>query len=149
MAAAGEERLVGTSLTSLKDYVADRAEPNLRFLEEAAKLLGVRSAWLICNQEPPTEAFEALPDEAPTVPKARRDVELKLANAVLQAIRLPELKRHSGHAPSATEEGAEIPAETADWAQVPYWEKDITNATNHFLKQFNKYSRSPSFTRYT
>ena len=121
LADAEEERLVGTSLTSLKDYVADRAEPNLRFLEEAAKLLGVRSAWLICNHGPPTEAFDALPEDTPIVSGGRRDVELKLANAVLQAIGLPEFKRRSRDAPSATEEGAEIAAETPGFEQVPYW----------------------------
>ena len=58
LAALEEPRLVGIGLSSLRDYVAGRAEPSLRFLEESATILGVRRSWLICNQGSPKEAFD-------------------------------------------------------------------------------------------
>lgn len=121
LVAAGEKKIVGIGLSSLKDYVAGRAEPNLRFLREAAKLLEVRSQWLICNQGPPVEAFETRPADVPTAPEPGFDLERTLAKAVCRGIGLPESNQRSWYRAIAAEERTEIPAQTPLFEEIPFW----------------------------
>src|SRR5690606_19588238 len=54
--AEGGPPLAGTHLASIQGYISGKVEPSLRFLEEAARVLGVRPAWLAYNDGPPREA---------------------------------------------------------------------------------------------
>jgi transcriptional regulator with XRE-family HTH domain len=55
----GGPRLRGVAASSIQNYLNGDADPPLRFLREAARLLEVREAWLICGVGFPTEAEQA------------------------------------------------------------------------------------------
>lgn len=55
---AGGPPLTGTHLSTIQGYVNGTAEPSRQFLVEAARVLGVREAWLILGEGAPTEEEE-------------------------------------------------------------------------------------------
>jgi len=60
----GGPPLVGTYLSSVQGYVRGEVEPSMQFLVEAARVLGVREAWLIVGDGPPTDEEERWAIEA-------------------------------------------------------------------------------------
>jgi transcriptional regulator with XRE-family HTH domain len=54
----------GSSYPNIHRYLADRADPPLEFLRQAAKLLGCRFPWLVAEQGLPTEEEERAEDRA-------------------------------------------------------------------------------------
>jgi transcriptional regulator with XRE-family HTH domain len=50
---------LGVQSSSIRGYLKGDAEPSRRFLVEAAHVLNVREAWLMCREGEPTEVAEA------------------------------------------------------------------------------------------
>jgi transcriptional regulator with XRE-family HTH domain len=61
----------GVSLSAIQSYLRGSAEPSLRFIEEAARLLSVRSEWLAWGHGAPTDEEEAARRESPEDELAR------------------------------------------------------------------------------
>jgi hypothetical protein len=73
----------GTSLSAIQSYLRDDAEPSLRFVQEAARILGLRAEWLAWGEGTPTEEQEALRRETPEQELAR------VSRSVYQALGVP------------------------------------------------------------
>lgn len=61
---AGHRAPDGTALSSIQGYLAGGVEPSLAFVEEAARVLRVRAAWLAFGSGMPTEDEQAGAEEA-------------------------------------------------------------------------------------
>ena len=116
-----EPKLVGTSLSSVNDYIADKAEPSLRLLREAATLLRVRPVWLICNHGPPRESPPEHPDDSNRAGSdPAPDVALTLINSVLKAIGASPAVTRRGPGPVEDEGDVKLPLRS-ELEDVPPW----------------------------
>ena len=73
----------GTSLSAIQGYLRGDAEPSLRFIQEAARLLGVRGEWLAWGEGAPTVEAEVARRETPQEQSDR------VIGAVCRALEIP------------------------------------------------------------
>lgn len=97
----------GTSLSAIQGYLRGEPEPSLRFIEEAARLLGVRGEWLAWGAGAPTEEEEAIRRETPEEELAQ------VCAAVYGALGIPD--QGFGRA-------TEVWAPAARQAAIAYWQ---------------------------
>ena len=72
----GGKPLLGRSLSTIQNYLSGQQPPPLSFLQEAARVLGIRESWLISNEGGPTEAH-AEAQLSPGQPPSDRLLRLK------------------------------------------------------------------------
>lgn len=67
------ENFVGTTLSTIQNYLNGNSEPNIGWIQEAAYVLGVRWEWLATGEGPPTKAEAVAEEEAAVAAEGERD----------------------------------------------------------------------------